>query len=115
MRAYVLIDSAKEKSQKIADELRNKPGVIVSDVINGPHPVIACVEGDNSSSIAQMILFDFRKIDGVEDLTVYLSVDGDGDIIIPDTFPDRFLPQFSEGVVSNKSNRKRKRSNKLVG
>ncbi len=112
MRAYVLIDTALKGAKRIATELRKRPTVIVADVINGPHPVIACLEADNSASMAQSILFDIRKIEGVKDLTVYLSMD-DQDIVTNDnTIIENNLPDFSESIVGGTDNQRQKRNKK---
>lgn len=112
MRAYVLIDTVRKSAKKIATELRKRPTVIVADVINGPHPVIACLEADNPASMAQAILFDIRKIEGVKDLTVYLSMDGKDTTNSNESLIDNILPDFSESIVGKTDNRKRKRNKK---
>ncbi len=114
MRAYVLIDSTRKAAGKIAAELQDKPGVIVADAVNGPHPVIACVEADNPASIAQTVLFDIRKIEGVKDLTVFLSIDNYDNRHIGDTVPDSLLPDLTESITGNTESR-RKRSRKVNG
>ena len=76
MRAYILIDASWSDASRIATELQHKSGVLSVDIVNGPHPIIALLEGEDPSSIAQIILFDIRKIEGVTDLTVYLSKEG---------------------------------------
>ena len=75
MRAYVLIDTSLDNAGKIVAELRKRSGVLLSDVVIGPHPIIALIEGEDPSSIAQTILFDIKKIEGVNDLTVYISTE----------------------------------------
>jgi len=110
MRAYVLIDTARKDAKKITAELRNRPAVVVADVINGPHPVIACLEADNPASLAQAILFDIRKIKGVKDLTVYLGTDGRDIVASDNTFIENNLPDFSESIVGKTDNRRRKRN-----
>jgi hypothetical protein len=72
MRAYVLIDASLDNAGRVIGELRKKKGVLLANIVNGPHPIIALLEGDDPSKIAQTILFDIRKLEGVTDLTVYL-------------------------------------------
>jgi hypothetical protein len=112
MRAYVFIDTTRKGAKKIVTELRRRTSVIVTDVINGPHPVIACLEAENPASMAQIILFDIRKIDGVKDLTVYLSMDGKDTTNSHETLIDNILPDFSQNIVSKTDNRRRKRNKK---
>jgi hypothetical protein len=112
MRAYVLIDTTLKGAKKITTELRKRPSVIVADVINGPHPVIACLEADNSASMAQAILFDIRKIEGVKDLTVYLSMDDQDMVTGGNTLIENNLPDFSESIVGRTDNRRQKRNRK---
>ena len=112
MRAYVLIDTARKDAKKITTELRKRPTVIVADVINGPHPVIACLEADNPASMAQAILFDIRKIEGVQDLTVYLSMDGKDTSHTRDSLIDTILPDLSASGAAKTDSRRRKRNKK---
>jgi DNA-binding Lrp family transcriptional regulator len=109
MRAYVLIDAARKSLKKIITELRQRPGVIVADVINGPHPVIACLEADNPAALAQAVLFDIRKIEGVKDLTVYLSMDGQ-DTTTNYSLIGSILPDLSASITTQTDNRGRKRN-----
>lgn len=110
MRAYVLIDAARKSLKKITAELRQRPGVIVADVINGPHPVIACIEAESPAAMAEVILFDIRKIDGVKDLTVYLSVDNQDSINGNDSLIDNILPNLSVIISAKTDNPERKRN-----
>jgi hypothetical protein len=120
MRAYVLIDAAAGRAKKITAELRKKSGVMMADVINGPHPVIACIEGINPSSIARTVLFDIRNIKGVNDLTVYLSIEKGqkeySDSISDDLSSGIFPVALSEieGVIpdSNKAGKNGNKKNK---
>jgi hypothetical protein len=113
MRAYVFIDSTRKAAAKIATELQKKPKVVAADVVNGPYPVIACVEADNSASMAQSILFDIRKIEGVKDLTVYLSMDDQDMFTSGNTLIENNLPDFSESIVGRTDNRRQKRNKKI--
>ena len=112
MRAYVLIDATRKDMKKITTELRQRPEVIVADVINGPHPVIACLEAENPSAMAETILFGIRMIEGVKDLTVYLSMDGKDTANRNDPSIDNILPDLSTGVAAKIDNRGRKRNRK---
>lgn len=112
MRAYVFIDSTRKAAGKITAELQKNPRIVTADVINGPHPVIACVEAENPSLIAQTVLFDIRKINGVKDMTVYLSTDGQDGRYSDDILPDSLLPDFSKSLSGESINRRRRRSRK---
>jgi hypothetical protein len=110
MRAYIFIDATQKDAKNIIVELRRRPEVIVTDVINGPHPVIACLEADNPATMAEVILFGIRKIEGVKDLTVYLSMDGQDIINTDNTFNSVILPDFSKSIVGKTDNHRRKRN-----
>jgi hypothetical protein len=105
MRAYILIDTSNGNAREIVAELRQRPGVLLADVINGPHPVIALMEDDDPSTIAQAILFDIRRIKGINDLTVYLSTEEQQEIparenvldgIVLDSSGTRSKPQVAD-------------------
>jgi len=72
-RAYVLIDSEENKASEVATSLRDRVGVTMADVVNGPYRVIAVVEGSNISAIAKTILIDIKKLSGVRDIIVYMA------------------------------------------
>jgi len=110
MRAYVLIDAARKSLNKITSELRQRSEVIVADEINGPHPVIACIEADNPATMAEVILFDIRKIEGVKDLTVYLSMDNRDSINGNNSSIDNILPNLSAIISVKTDNTERKRN-----
>jgi hypothetical protein len=43
-RAYVLLDIQRNKSQEVAKALRDKPGVVAVDIVEGPPDVVAVLE-----------------------------------------------------------------------
>jgi hypothetical protein len=73
-RAYVLIDTEPDMTGRVVQSLRCRKDVHLADAINGPHGVIAVVEGNNASAVATSILLSIRKLQGVKDITVYLAV-----------------------------------------
>ncbi len=75
MNAYVLIDTHPELAQKIAKKLRKKRGVLLVDVINGPHNIMAVLQGIDVDVLAKMVIFEIRKTEGVRDVTVYMASD----------------------------------------
>jgi DNA-binding Lrp family transcriptional regulator len=73
-RAYVLIDTEPDMAARVIRSLRRRDDVLLADAVNGPHDVIAVVEGRNASAVATTILMNIRKLDGVRDFTVYTVV-----------------------------------------
>ncbi len=112
MRAYVLIDATKKISRKIASELRKRPDVLIADTVNGPYAVITCIEAENPASLAQAILFGIRNIEGVKDLTVYLSTDDDNERIIDENLVKIGLPDISGNLIGDTINHQRKQNKK---
>jgi hypothetical protein len=108
MRAYILIDASLDNAGRIAKELRQKPGVLLADVVNGPHPVIALLAGDDPATIAQTLLFDIRKIEGVTDLTVYLSQEEGKNAALEDNMPGFVSPDNSAVIAGKASHKSRK-------
>jgi hypothetical protein len=82
-RAYVLIDSDPEMTDRVVKSLRCRRDVRLADAINGPHDVIAVVEGSNASAVATAILSSIRKLQGVKDITVYLAAARKGEKACP--------------------------------
>jgi len=73
-RAYVLVDTERGRASEVVRSLRSQPLVTAADVVNGPYRVIAVIEGSNISTLAKTILVDVRKLDGVKDIIVYMSM-----------------------------------------
>jgi hypothetical protein len=73
-RAYVLIDTEPAMTARVVRNLRHRDDILMADAVNGPHGVIAVVEGRNASEVATTILLNIRKLNGVRDLTVYTAV-----------------------------------------
>lgn len=105
MRAYVLIDASLDNARRIAVKLRQRSGVLLADVVNGPHPIIALLEGNDPSIIAQTVLFDIRKIEGVTDLTVYLTSEEQKNISVQENMPDNLSLDTSQTVVGGQQSK----------
>jgi hypothetical protein len=73
-RAYVLIDTEPGLAGSVVESLRRRSDVLLADAINGPHGVIAVVEGRDASAVATTILMSIRRLHGVRDFTVYTAV-----------------------------------------
>ena len=54
VRAYVLIDTRPGMAASVGKELK-EDGIRQADVINGPHNVIAMIQGDTPSDVAILI------------------------------------------------------------
>ena len=75
-RAYVLIDAEKGQSSSIVITLSQKPGVIATDVIWGPHDVIAIVEADDIERLMHFIQTEISLADGIAHMDTCLVVTG---------------------------------------
>ena len=82
MNAYIFIDSLPERADVITDSLRKKESVILADVINGPHNVVAVLEGMDAAALAKTVVFEIRKMQGVQDVTVYIASEKNG-VVVP--------------------------------
>jgi len=75
-RAYVLIDAEKGQSSSVVIALSEKPGVLVADVVWGPHDVVAMVEAEDIDSLIHLVQSDISVIDGIARLDTCLVVTG---------------------------------------
>jgi DNA-binding Lrp family transcriptional regulator len=71
-KAYVLIQTEMGTSTSVANALRNKPGVIISDVVSGPHDLVAVVQGEDSDAVARTVINEIQTIKGVKHTTTYM-------------------------------------------
>ncbi len=75
-RAYILIDAEKGQSSSVVLELDKKPGVLATDVIWGPHDVIALIEADDIEKLMHLVQTDISLVDGIARLDTCLIVTG---------------------------------------
>ena len=72
VRAYLLIDTNRGQAWRIAELLRNTPGVTLVDVTTGPHEVIAVFEA--TDAIASGAVQDIRATQGVRYVTTCFAI-----------------------------------------
>jgi len=75
-KAYVLIDVEKGQSGSVAAELSGRAGIIITDVILGPHDVVAIVEAENVDEIVRIVRDEITQADGVVRTDTMLVVSG---------------------------------------
>jgi hypothetical protein len=70
-RAYVLLDIQRSNSQAVAKALRDKPGVVAVDIVEGPPDVIAVLEASERLKLAETTA---RVLESVETLVNCVSL-----------------------------------------
>jgi DNA-binding Lrp family transcriptional regulator len=75
-KAYVLIDVEKGQGGAVAAELSDRPGIIATDVILGPHDVVAIIEAENVDELVRIVRDDITQADGVLRTDTMLVVSG---------------------------------------
>ncbi len=71
-KAYVLIQTEMGTSTSVGNALRSKPGVLISDVVSGPHDLVAVVQGEDSDAITRTVINEIQTIKGVTHTTTYM-------------------------------------------
>ncbi|HEU0020173.1 MAG TPA: Lrp/AsnC ligand binding domain-containing protein [Dehalococcoidia bacterium] len=64
-RAYILIEAEVGRANQVVEALRSIEGVKFADVITGIHDLIACVEADTMSGVAELVTGQVQGIRGV--------------------------------------------------
>jgi DNA-binding Lrp family transcriptional regulator len=64
-KAFILIEVEVGRSNQVARALRPIEGVRYADVITGIHDLIACVEADTMSAVADLVTSQVQGIRGV--------------------------------------------------
>jgi DNA-binding Lrp family transcriptional regulator len=64
-RAFILIEAEVGRANQVAASLRSIKGVKYADVITGIHDLIACVEADTMSGLAELVTGRVQGIRGV--------------------------------------------------
>ena len=70
-RAYVLLDIQENKSKEVAKALRNKPGVVAVDIVEGPPDVVAVLEASERLKLTETTM---HVLESVETLVDYVSL-----------------------------------------
>ena len=64
-RAFILIEVEVGRANQVTEALRSIEGVRYADVITGIHDLIACVEADTMSGVAELVTSQVQGIRGV--------------------------------------------------
>jgi len=70
-KAYVLLDIQENKSKEVAKALRNKPGVVAVDIVEGPPDVVAVLEASERLKLTETTM---HVLESVETLVDYVSL-----------------------------------------
>ena len=73
-RAYILIETAVGKTQKVADELRQVQSMKSVDTVTGPFDIIAIAEADDLPSIGDLISDGLHRVPGIVKTVTCLAV-----------------------------------------
>ena len=75
MIAYVLIQT-ESLGVPVAERVREIPGVVSADDINGPYDAIAVARSDSSTALMEGVVEPIRRLDGVQRALVAPLSDG---------------------------------------
>lgn len=64
-RAFILIEIEVGRANQVTRALRSIKGIKYADVITGIHDLIACIEADTMSEVAELVTGQVQGIRGV--------------------------------------------------
>ena len=64
-KAYVLIDAVNGSAEQVVKILRNKPGVVAVDYVEGPPDVIIVVKAKERQQLAKLTIDALLSIEGL--------------------------------------------------
>ena len=64
-RAYLLLQVVEEKSKEVAQVLRQKPGVLMADILEGPPDVIAIIEASERKMLADLTVQALSSVENM--------------------------------------------------
>jgi DNA-binding Lrp family transcriptional regulator len=73
-RAYILIETAVGKTQKVAEELRLVQAMKSVDTVTGPFDIIAIAEADDLPGIGDLISDGLHRVPGIVKTVTCLAV-----------------------------------------
>jgi len=75
-RVYILLETTEGKSDKVAQDLRLKPGVVMVDLVEGPPDIVVTIEASERQQLAQYLMPALAVVDSVaEDLHILVAHD----------------------------------------
>ncbi len=73
-RVYVLLDVAQGELAKVMRTLRDKPGVIMADIVEGPPDIVMVVEARQRRRLAELTVEALSSIEGMTENLQLLPV-----------------------------------------
>ena len=73
-RAYVLLDAVEGKAHEVAQTLRNKPGVKMVDLLEGPPDIIVMLQARSRQKLAELTNKTFASVEKMADTWQLLPV-----------------------------------------
>ncbi len=73
-RVYVLLDVAQGERTEVVRTLRDRPGVIMADIVEGPPNVVMVVEARQRRRLAELTIEALTSIEGVTENLQLLPV-----------------------------------------
>jgi hypothetical protein len=64
-RAYLLLHVVEDKSKEVAQVLRQKPGVLRADIVEGPPDVIAIIEAPERKVLADLTVQALSSVENM--------------------------------------------------
>ena len=65
VQAYILIQTEVASSARVAEEVRNVPGVTRADDVTGPYDVIVQAEADDVDALGKMVVAKVQAVPGI--------------------------------------------------
>ncbi len=75
--SYLLINTEAGKALGVLKKLKELPEVKTVHVVTGLHDLIALVEADSTKNLADEIVNDIQKIEGIQRTVTCIVVNGD--------------------------------------
>ena len=73
-RAYVLLDVMHGKGEQVAEVLRNSPGVVVVDLLEGPPNLLMMIEAADRQKLANLTIEALTLVESMTEGTYLLPV-----------------------------------------
>jgi hypothetical protein len=77
-RVYVLLDVLEGKSKEVAEAVRDKPGVMIAETVEGPPDVLMVLEAPERMELAELMMQAFESVETMIDGVRVLPVRNEG-------------------------------------
>ena len=73
-KAFILIETAVDKSKAVANALRKLEGVDSADIVTGPYDIISVIQAETLNNIGELVTEKIQPLPGISRTVTCLAI-----------------------------------------